>query len=391
MSNFTLISPIRNGVVDTLESLLEKGIAYCASGGGYRAMLFQVGSLWRLNEAGILSNLRSIVGVSGSSITIAWLGVVWNKLEWAESGAAPNFKSLVADPLCRLAGRTIENCFHGTDVAGLPTLVDNLAYRLDRHLFSQATLQDLPGEQGPRIAINATNVQTGSLWTFSRRRMGDINVGFIPKPRVLLARAVAAASALPASAPETLVVNPEEFDPDTRGTHYAPPMFDEALLSDGGVYDPLALETTFRNTTTLLVCNASQKPRVEAEPPRDSWGHAMRMVNLLDVQVRGLRKRQLIHALTQRERTGAYWDIGSHFADYNVSDLVGLRKAQPCTLAALPTRFQRLESSVQERLINWGYAICDAALRKHCMDVFQKDHGIQIKPPKGLPYAGSAI
>ena len=34
-------------------------------------------------------------------------------------------------------------------------------------------------------------------------------------------------------------------------------------------------------------------------------------------------------------------------------------------LAAISTRLKRMEDKLQERLINWGYAVCDAALRKH--------------------------
>jgi NTE family protein len=34
-------------------------------------------------------------------------------------------------------------------------------------------------------------------------------------------------------------------------------------------------------------------------------------------------------------------------------------------LAAIPTRLKRLDDETQERLINWGYAVCDAALRAH--------------------------
>ena len=34
----------------------KPGIALCLSGGGYRAMLFHVGSLWRLNEAACSQN-----------------------------------------------------------------------------------------------------------------------------------------------------------------------------------------------------------------------------------------------------------------------------------------------------------------------------------------------
>jgi NTE family protein len=34
-------------------------------------------------------------------------------------------------------------------------------------------------------------------------------------------------------------------------------------------------------------------------------------------------------------------------------------------LAAIPTRFKRLSPELQERLINWGYAVCDTAIRRH--------------------------
>lgn len=45
------------------------GTGLCLSGGGYRAMLFHVGSLWRLNQAGFLPKLNRVSSVSGGSIT----------------------------------------------------------------------------------------------------------------------------------------------------------------------------------------------------------------------------------------------------------------------------------------------------------------------------------
>jgi NTE family protein len=38
---------------------------------------------------------------------------------------------------------------------------------------------------------------------------------------------------------------------------------------------------------------------------------------------------------------------------------------------------------VQERLINWGYAVCDAALRQHV------DPG--LSRPTGFPYPASGV
>jgi NTE family protein len=34
-------------------------------------------------------------------------------------------------------------------------------------------------------------------------------------------------------------------------------------------------------------------------------------------------------------------------------------------VAATPTRLGKMDTAVQERLINWGYAVCDAAMRRH--------------------------
>jgi NTE family protein len=56
---------------------VQDGIALCLSGGGYRAMLFHVGALWRLNELGYLAKLDRISSVSGGSITAALLGLRW--------------------------------------------------------------------------------------------------------------------------------------------------------------------------------------------------------------------------------------------------------------------------------------------------------------------------
>lgn len=50
-------------------------------------------------------------------------------------------------------------------------------------------------------------------------------------------------------------------------------------------------------------------------------------------------------------------------------------------LAAVPTRLTGLDNGTQERLINWGYAVCDAAMRKHVLDV-------PLAKPDGFPYLG---
>ena len=94
------------------------------------------------------------------------------------------------------------------------------------------------------------------------------------------------------------------------------------------------------------------------------------MLDLIDSQVRALRQRQLIDsyealpgAATHRE--GAYWGIRTDIAKYKLPDSLSCPSARTTDLAATPTRLKRLDEERQERLINWGYAICDAALRAH--------------------------
>ena len=68
-------SPVREIAPDGAEGPPAPGIALCLSGGGYRAMIFHVGMLWRLNEAGYLPRLARISSVSGGSITAGVLGL----------------------------------------------------------------------------------------------------------------------------------------------------------------------------------------------------------------------------------------------------------------------------------------------------------------------------
>ena len=121
------------------------------------------------------------------------------------------------------------------------------------------------------------------------------------------------------------------------------------------------------------------------------------MLSLIDNQVRSLRKRQLIESLKLRKkmldqhvspddpflrrvtRNGAYWGIRSQVADYFLDDALDCPESRTLELANLPTRLKRLDDDLQERLINWGYAICDTAMRKHV--------NRKLPPPAGFPYA----
>ena len=78
------ISPVAD--LDTSSHAeLTDGIGLCLSGGGFRAMLFHVGAVWRLNELGLLGRLDRVSSVSGGSITAGVLGMNWKKLDGTNS------------------------------------------------------------------------------------------------------------------------------------------------------------------------------------------------------------------------------------------------------------------------------------------------------------------
>src|SRR5215471_4181570 len=70
----------------------RSGTALCLSGGGFRAALFHLGALRRLNEVGLLSKLNTISSVSGGSVASGLLAKVRPGLTPDATGSFTNFE-----------------------------------------------------------------------------------------------------------------------------------------------------------------------------------------------------------------------------------------------------------------------------------------------------------
>ena len=88
-------------------------------------------------------------------------------------------------------------------------------------------------------------------------------------------------------------------------------------------------------------------------------------MNIVDNQVRSLRKRQLIGGFKAGLRKGTYWGIRTDIRNYSLLDALPCPFEKTMLIADIPTRLKRLEPQQQKDLINWGYAVCDAAMRAH--------------------------
>lgn len=377
-------SPVRAIPTDIVGRKPGPGTALCLSGGGYRAMVFHIGVIWRLSETGVLKSLKRISSVSGGSITAGVLALKWQQLTAAPQSDRITFMREFVTPLRALASETIDV---GSVVRGLllpGKISDRIAAAYDKYVFNGATLQDLPDE--PRFVINATNVQTGALWRFMKPYMADYRVGIVDKPKISLAQAVTASSAFPpVLSPMEMRLDPASFRPNSGLDLQHEPFTSKVILTDGGVYDNLGLETAWKSYDTILVSDGGGKLEAEAEPKSDWPRHSYRVLNLIDNQVRSLRKRQVVDsfkapAQDANHRKGTYWGIRTNIADYGLADALDCPHDKTLALAAVATRLQSLDDRLQQQLINWGYAVCDAALRKHVDPA--------LKPMPAFPYPG---
>src|SRR5262245_58756262 len=84
----------------------DSRLALCLSGGGYRAALFHLGAVRRLNELGILSKVDTIASVSGGSILAAHLATQLQP--WPAIGSSfDGWVDQVEMPFCSFVKRNI--------------------------------------------------------------------------------------------------------------------------------------------------------------------------------------------------------------------------------------------------------------------------------------------
>ena len=348
------------------EAQLELEVGLCLSGGGFRAMLFHAGGLWRLNEAGYLARLDRVSSVSGGSITAGVLALGWRELRFAaNSGVASNYVDVVVAPLRRFASKRIDVAavLSGMLIPG--RTINGQLTRSYRRLFDRRGLDALP--ERPDFVFDATNLQSGDLWRFSRHVEGDWRVGSRTGPDTELARVVAASSAFPPIlAPARLSYASGALGAGEDSEVNADPFTTRVVLADGGVYDNLGLDAVWTTCRQVLISDAGGHTAA-VRRPHALWPlQLLRVLHVIDNQVRDLRKRQAVQSYIEGHRTGAYWGIRSHVQDFGLSDpLASPSQAQVRTLAGVPTRLAALGAVTQERLINWGYVMCDTALRAH--------------------------
>jgi NTE family protein len=177
---------------------------------------------------------------------------------------------------------------------------------------------------------------------------------------------VAASSAFPpVLSPAVFTIPDGEMRAGGDSAVACKPYTTRVVLGDGGIYDNLGLEAVWKRYRTVLVSDGGGHMADDPQPGRLWTSQFIRVLHAIDNQVRDLRKRQAISSFSEHIREGAYWGIRSHVRDFGLRDpLLDPPDEAIVSLAKLPTRLAKMQRTTQERLINWGYLICDTALRR---------------------------
>jgi NTE family protein len=364
----------------------DRGWCLCLSGGGFRATLFHLGTLIRLNELGVLSRLSTITSVSGGSILNGLLASRWANLNLGADGRYANFEEIVAHPTRQFCAQDLRTpLMLGTRLNPLnwPTLLRdrfsvsaNFLARKYEPLFGRS-LGELPtpGPHSPRFVFCATNVRTGACWHFHSgpaARMGDFYRGYCDATGVRVSDAVAASSAFPPgfSALRLPIGSEMVFareDPwgETRVESVKRPFVlgPDVLLTDGGVYDNLGVEPVWRTYKTLLVSDAG---RPFASVENSGQGIIRRLKRATDIsieQVGAVRRRWLVEEFLGGRRNGAIWTIHSRLPDFPVTSAQGYPEGICKLIHTVRTDLDAFSPAEIGCLVNHGYSLADAALR----------------------------
>jgi NTE family protein len=340
----------------------RKGIGLSLSGGGFRATLFHLGALRRLNELGILKQLGTISSVSGGSILNGYLA---SRLPAPLPSGIQDFEREVSAPVrafCKLDIRrwpALERLVPGINNS------EQLAHQYEENLTEGKLLQDIPA--APVHVFCTTDLAYGVNWTSEKAQSGDYQAGFEATPAGWkLSTTIAASSCFPpVFKPMGLNLDPARLQ---GGKAKAGPARDAtirgATFSDGGVYDNLGLEPIWKDHEFVLSSDGGA-----LFPTGGDTGFAWeigRFISIPENQALAVRKRWLISNFIANQIKGTYWGIGSTASEYtaNVDPGYSLDLVKNF-IAAIRTDLDSFSDAEAAVLENHGYWLADAAIRTH--------------------------
>jgi len=372
----------------------------CLSGGGYRAMLFHLGMLWRLNELGMLPEIRVFNSVSGGSIVSAQLASKWDELDFDPiTGVASNFVELVAQPIIHLSEQTIDVYAVLKGMLTPSTAAIQLSRYYDRYLFDNKLLFELPERQGtPSFNIFATELNLKKKFVFTANTMGVSGKYASVTGTTKVSEAVAASSAYPPvlaplimnirdvmyetiSLEEVATYSDEAQRASFMWFHLNQKHLDSVLLADGGLIDNLASEECNESDQFAIISDASRPPGFDPDVSDDWISITEKTIDIIYVEKEQQIRENLSNVVLIQLKNDLRLQVYEHnlervnaelhkFAEYSEYTYPNEFRDNN-TLAFLPsgdevvssyfpaintkTRLKSLPTIQAMKLVNWGY------------------------------------
>jgi predicted acylesterase/phospholipase RssA len=388
-------TPAGSSIPASLPIPEEGHIGLALSGGGFRASLFHLGVIRRLEELGIMEKVSVVSAVSGGSIIAAFylsevekqlredrlMGRASDRVDMFEK-IAERFLLAVEHNL-RTRALIFTPWYH--PILFVKTLVSQvfrqgaraelIQAEYDKFFFFRDTMDQLPVEKGektqekpgqscmdkgepfygPKLLLNTTSLLTGQRIPFSRDTSSGIKDLRTSDRNILpLSRVVGASSGVPVVFPPTAILGD--------------------LLVDGGVSDNQGIEGLLESKNdcnVILVSDASGQMQVKHSMSRSETAVYGRINEIYQFQIRNKLLDRLLS-------WGEELTVSRRFAFIHL--LVNLKNREGLpprvstnilpALGRIRTDLDQFSPVECEALMYHGYTLIDAQLRQYCCDYF---------------------
>lgn len=379
-------------------------IGLALSGGGFRAAIFHLGVIRRLEELGIMPRIDVISAVSGGSIIAAYyLCEMERRLRLVPTAERRTIKVRVrvfeeiAENFLAVLDKNLRNralvftpFYH--PLLFIKTLFlkafrstarsELMDREYDRWFYGGDTLDQLPSTAagmelqdkdellGPKLLLNTTSLLSGERVTFSREPVSSLNEMSKVNDNVLpLSRVVGASAGVPGLFPPTLIAG-------------------DALV-DGGVADNQGIESLIDDPArcnVLLVSDASGQMEALDTIGGSILNVISRVNSVLQFQVRD----KLIDNLVGWKHLADAKQVLGRFAFIHLFLNLKDRPDSPprvssefiASLGRIRTDLDQFSYIEVEALMYHGYTLIDSQIRKYCGDV--RDEMMAGQPEEGM-------
>ena len=398
-------------------------IGLALSGGGFRAALFHLGVIRRLEELGVMKYVQTISAVSGGAIIAAYYAIEMERRlrkradELSDRESIDAVRLEIFEEIATCFFRGLDHNLRSRALVFMPfyhpllfikalfcrsfSRSDIMQREYDKWFYQGATLDRLPSvtwpeskemsgahpRTGPRVILNTTSLLNGERRPFARepvvglRELHRVNRNVIP-----ISRVVGASSGVPGVFPPTVVYGNRLVDggvSDNQGT--------DALIKEFSAQEGNQAENKPQDRTdVLLVSDASGQMQPVHRVRRRALHVLNRTASILQFQLRKKTTRHL--RAWKKEGNTSKREFAFVHLLLNLKDREkvsqGKDETQPgpdgsgrhhqvprvpteyiAPLSEIRTDLDQFNPIERECLMYHGYTLIDAQIREHCCEL----------------------